>query len=64
MIPKVRKQFDCVEMKRRLQERIYEETRGMTPAQRVAHAQARIAKSRFAAFLRQPGGSAGVSSGS
>ena len=39
---KVIKGFDCVEMKHKAQERIYRETRGMTPKQKVDyyHAQA------------------------
>lgn len=48
------KTFDCVDMKRRIQERIYEETRGMTPEQRLAHLHKRIAGSRFASFLERP----------
>jgi len=33
------KTFDCVEMKRLAQERIYEETRHLTPEQMAAHHQ-------------------------
>jgi hypothetical protein len=46
--------FDCVDMKRRIQEQIYEETRGMTRPQRLRHLRKRIAGSRFASFLRRP----------
>ena len=31
------KTFDCVAMKRRAQERIYEETRHMTPEEKIAY---------------------------
>ena len=34
---KTNKPFDCVDMKRRVQERIYEETKGMTAEQELAH---------------------------
>jgi hypothetical protein len=45
------KDFDCVEMKRRLQEQMYEETKGMTPEEYLAYIRQRIANSRFAYFL-------------
>ncbi len=45
------KAFDCIEMKRQIQERILEETRAMTAEQRRRHAEEKIRKSRFAAFL-------------
>ena len=48
------KRFDCVDMKRRIQEQIYEKTRGMTLEQRMAYLHNRIAGSRFASFLQRP----------
>ena len=41
--------FDCVEMKRRIQERMYEQTKSMTPDQLLAYIRERAASSRFAA---------------
>lgn len=38
------KTFDCVEMKRQAQERIYEETKGMTTEQRLAYRQRSFAR--------------------
>lgn len=43
--------FDCVAMKRRIQERIYEETRGMTPDEFLAYIHKRVQESQFAAFF-------------
>ncbi len=51
---KMDKDFDCVEMKRKLQEQLYEETKGMTPVEYGAYIRGRIANSRFASFLKQP----------
>jgi hypothetical protein len=48
------KPFDCVEMKRRIQEQIYEETKGFTHEELLEYFRQRIANSRFAAFLQQP----------
>ena len=48
------KTFDCVEMKRHIQEKIYEETRNMDHDQFQAYFRRRIANSRFASFLSQP----------
>jgi hypothetical protein len=47
------KAFDCVEMKRRIQEQIYEETKNMTHEELLEYFHERIANSRFAAFLQQ-----------
>jgi len=33
----MKKAFDCVEMKRQAQERIYEETRGLSPEQELEY---------------------------
>jgi hypothetical protein len=48
------KAFDCVEMKRKIQERIYEETKHMDQREFAAYLRRRIAKSRFASFLQRP----------
>jgi hypothetical protein len=45
------KSFDCVEMKRRIQERIYAETRGMSQDELLAYFRRRVAASRFARFF-------------
>jgi hypothetical protein len=45
------KKFDCVEMKRHIQERIYEETRGMKPDEFLAYMHQQVVESRFAAFF-------------
>jgi hypothetical protein len=51
---KKNKKFDCVEMKRRIQEQIYEETKNMNYEELKAYYHNRIANSRFAFFLNQP----------
>jgi len=51
---KTNKAFDCIEMKRRIQEKIYEETKGMNHQEFSAHMRKRIAASRFASFLERP----------
>ena len=48
------KSFDCVEMKRRIQERMYAETKDMNHQQFAEHIRKRIAASRFASFLERP----------
>jgi hypothetical protein len=48
------KAFDAVEMKRRIQEQIYAETRDMTPDELLAYFRERISRSRFAPFLTAP----------
>lgn len=48
------KTFDCIEMKRRIQEKIYEDTKGMTRAEFREYFRRRIANSRFADFLDRP----------
>ena len=48
------KAFDCVEMKRRIQEKIYEETKNMTHEELLEYFHKRIANSRFASFLQKP----------
>lgn len=51
---KTKKTFDCVEMKRRIQKKIYEETKDMNHEEFSAHMRKRIAGSRFASFLERP----------
>jgi len=51
-----KKSFDCVEMKRRIQEKMYEETKNMSHQELLAYYHQRIANSRFASFLNQPAG--------
>jgi len=48
------KTFDCIEMKRRIQEKIYEDTKGMTRAEVREYTRQRIANSEFASFLDRP----------
>jgi hypothetical protein len=48
------KTFDCIEMKRKIQEQIYEETKGMSRAEFREYIFNRIANSRFADFLDRP----------
>lgn len=45
------KSFDCVQMKRRIQEKIYAETRGMGQHELLAYFRRRVAASRFARFF-------------
>lgn len=47
-IDKKSKTFDCVEMKRRIQEQIYEETKGMSTEEIVAYFHQRVQKGPFA----------------
>jgi len=42
------KRFDCVDMKRRIQERIYEETRGMSAEEIVAYFHRQVEAGPFA----------------
>ncbi len=46
------KTFDCVEMKRRIQERIYEETKNMTPEELSAYFRTRAARGPFGDLWR------------
>lgn len=48
------KEFDCIQMKRCIQERIYEETKHMDHREFAEHMRQRIRKSRFASFLERP----------
>jgi len=46
-IDKNSKRFDCVGMKRRIQEQIYEETKGMSTEEIVAYFHQRVEKGPF-----------------
>ncbi|MEK7795221.1 MAG: hypothetical protein AAB353_11865 [Candidatus Hydrogenedentota bacterium] len=48
------KTFDCIEMKRKIQARMYDETKGMTREQKHEYIRQKIANSRFARFLDIP----------
>ena len=48
-----KKGFDRVEMKRRIQERIYAQTRGMNPDQLLDWFHRRVASSRYAVLFRE-----------
>jgi hypothetical protein len=48
------KSFDCVKMKRLIQEKIYRETRGMGDEEILAYFRRQVAESRFAKLLVQP----------
>jgi len=45
------KAFDCVEMKRCIQEKTYAETQGMGEQELLAYFRRRVASSRFARFF-------------
>jgi hypothetical protein len=49
------KKFDCIAMKRRIQEHIYKETARMNHEEFRTYVRERIEKSRFGDFLRKPG---------
>ena len=51
---KKKKRFDCVEMKRRIQEKIYEETKDMTRDELVAYFHRRVQDGPFAELWKQP----------
>jgi hypothetical protein len=52
---KKNKKFDTIEMKRRIQEEIYEETKDLSPEEFIAYVRQQIANSRFADFLAESG---------
>ena len=54
---KKKKQFDCVEMKRKIQEEMYEETKNLTHEEFLKYLHKRIANSRFSYFLNKPAAS-------
>ncbi len=49
-----KKAFDCIQMKRDIQARLYEETRAMNREEFRSYVRNRIAASRFASFLDEP----------
>ena len=49
----MKKKFDCVAMKRRIQEKIYSETNGMSHQEQIAYFHKRIKESEFAGFLEK-----------
>lgn len=49
-----KKKFDCIEMKRRIQEKIYEDTKNMDSEQFAEYMRQRILNSQFADFLKRP----------
>ena len=48
-----KKNFYCIEMKRKIQEDIYEEMKGMTPEEYAAYIHQRIINSQFKWFLEE-----------
>ena len=48
-----KKAFDCVQMKRRIQEKVYEETKDMTPQERIAYLRRRVEEGPFAQLWRE-----------
>ncbi|HUT37628.1 MAG TPA: hypothetical protein VNE39_29375 [Planctomycetota bacterium] len=42
-----KEKFDCMAMKRRLQRRFYRQTRGMSPADLIAHIRQRVESGPF-----------------
>lgn len=55
------KPFDCVEMKRRIQEKIYAETKNMGPDELLEYFRRKVASSRFANALGEGEASAKTS---
>jgi len=51
---KTSKDFDCIEMKRSIQENIFKDTKDMTRSEYEEHMRGLIQHSRFAAFLARP----------
>ena len=49
------KEFDAIAMKRDLQEKFYEETKGLSAEELIAYMHRKIANSEFADFLSHPG---------
>jgi hypothetical protein len=46
--------IDAIEMKRRIQEKIYEETKDMNAEELIAYFRKQVANSEFASFLDRP----------
>lgn len=51
--PKIKKKFDCVESKRQAQERIYEETKGMSHEEELAYFERNAMSGPFGNLWRQ-----------
>jgi hypothetical protein len=45
--------IDCIKMKRKIQEAIYRETRGMTPEEELRYFREQVASGPFADLLRK-----------
>ncbi len=52
---KMRKAFDCVEMKRKIQEKIYEETKDLTRAELIDYFHRHAQTGPFAELWKKPG---------
>jgi len=55
MKTQIEPRLDCIQMKRGIQRQIAQETKGMTPAQRLAHYKRLAAESPFAKRLKEQG---------
>ena len=53
MPTKIEKNFDCIEFKRRAQERIYEETKGMTREQEIQYFRRAVENGPFADLVKR-----------
>jgi len=52
---KKKKSFDCMEMKRRIQEKIYEETKDLSRKELVAYFRRRVEEGPFAQLWKEHG---------
>jgi hypothetical protein len=52
---KARKPFDCVQMKRKIQERIYEETKDLSREELIAYFHRHAQTGPFARLWKRPG---------
>jgi len=50
---KLQKKFDCVEMKRNIQEKMYEETKNMNMTEFMDHVSTAVQKGHFAEKVRR-----------
>ena len=55
MKTEIEPRLDCIQMKRGIQRQIAQETKGMTPAQRLAHYKRLADESPFARRLKEQG---------
>jgi len=53
MKPDAKKTFDCIQMKREIQERIYQDTKDMSVEEKRAYFRRKIQASRFAHLLER-----------